>query len=413
MDTLSTLSLSLFPQVQPFSPSSHAHSLHATGAPLRSYPPPPPVSTAAPPAPPRPMLQFLIKIWFMVSIISLVASLQPWVHAKPEVPCFFIFGDSLADNGNNNVGSSAKSNYQPYGIDFPEGPTGRFCNGRTISDIIAEHLGFDDFIPSFARALDRDILMGVNYASGGAGIRNETGRKLGFRISMYKQLLNHQIIISRIAMLLGSKEAATNHLSKCIYSVGMGNNDYINNYFQPQYYPTSSQYTGEQYATVLVQQYSKQLKTLHEYGANKIAIFGLGQIGCTPAEIAVYGTNGFACVDKINSVVEIFNVKLKSLVDDLNKELAGVKFIYINITSITSGKTSPGLTVLNVPCCNVSSITGLCVSNKAPCSNRSTYAFWDAYHPTEIVNVFVAGRAYNAQTTFDASPIDIHSLAQL
>ncbi|GMP74100.1 hypothetical protein CsSME_00031624 [Camellia sinensis var. sinensis] len=114
----------------------------------------------------------------MVSIISLVASLQPWVHAKPEVPCFFIFGDSLADNGNNNVGSLAKSNYQPYGIDFPEGPTGRFCNGRTISDIIAEHLGFDDFIPSFARALDRDILMGVNYASGGAGIRNETGRKL-------------------------------------------------------------------------------------------------------------------------------------------------------------------------------------------------------------------------------------------
>ncbi|THG01962.1 hypothetical protein TEA_002528 [Camellia sinensis var. sinensis] len=230
---------------------------------------------------------------------------------------------------------------------------------------------------------------------------------------MYKQLLNHQIVISRIAMLLGSKEAATNHLSKCIYSVGMGNNDYINNYFQPQYYPTSSQYTGEQYATVLVQQYSKQLKTLYEYGANKIAIFGLGQIGCTPAEIAVYGTNGFACVDKINSAVEIFNVKLKSLVDDLNKELAGVKFIYINITSITSGKAFPGLTVLNVPCCNVSSITRLCVSNKAPCSNRSTYAFWDAYHPTEIVNVFVAGRAYNAQTAFDASPIDIRSLAQL
>ncbi|XP_028112044.1 GDSL esterase/lipase At2g19010-like [Camellia sinensis] len=86
--------------------------------------------------------------------------------------------DSLADNGNNNVGSSAKSNYQPYGIDFPEGPTGRFCNDRTISDIIAEHLGFDDFIPSFARALDQDILMGVNYASGGAGIHNETGRKL-------------------------------------------------------------------------------------------------------------------------------------------------------------------------------------------------------------------------------------------
>ena len=30
----------------------------------------------------------------------------------------------------------AKVNYQPYGIDFPAGPTGRFTNGRNIGDII-------------------------------------------------------------------------------------------------------------------------------------------------------------------------------------------------------------------------------------------------------------------------------------
>ena len=30
----------------------------------------------------------------------------------------------------------AKANYQPYGIDFPAGPTGRFTNGRNIGDII-------------------------------------------------------------------------------------------------------------------------------------------------------------------------------------------------------------------------------------------------------------------------------------
>ena len=53
-----------------------------------------------------------------------------------------------------------------------------WCPSNFSLHLAAEHLGFDDFIPSFARALDRDILMGVNYASGGAGIRNETGRKL-------------------------------------------------------------------------------------------------------------------------------------------------------------------------------------------------------------------------------------------
>lgn len=80
-------------------------------------------------------------------------------------------------------------------------------------------------------------------------------------ISMDMQLQNHQNTASRIAKILGnSEESAAKHLSKCIYSVGIGNNDYINNYLLPQFYPTNSSYTPDQYATVLIQQYSLQLK---------------------------------------------------------------------------------------------------------------------------------------------------------
>lgn len=57
--------------------------------------------------------------------------------ANDKVPALFIFGDSLSDDGNNNYLSSlARSNFPPYGIDFPFGPTGRFCNGRTVVDYI-------------------------------------------------------------------------------------------------------------------------------------------------------------------------------------------------------------------------------------------------------------------------------------
>ena len=55
----------------------------------------------------------------------------------PQVPCFFIFGDSLVDNGNNNgMLTLARANYRPYGIDFPGGPSGRFTNGRTYVDAL-------------------------------------------------------------------------------------------------------------------------------------------------------------------------------------------------------------------------------------------------------------------------------------
>lgn len=42
--------------------------------------------------------------------------------------------------------------------------------------IAAEFMGFDHYIPPFATASGPEILEGVNYASGGAGIRNETGQ---------------------------------------------------------------------------------------------------------------------------------------------------------------------------------------------------------------------------------------------
>ncbi|RZS15775.1 hypothetical protein BHM03_00047655 [Ensete ventricosum] len=55
----------------------------------------------------------------------------------PQVPCFFIFGDSLVDNGNNNnILTLARANYRPYGVDFAEGSSGRFTNGRTMVDVL-------------------------------------------------------------------------------------------------------------------------------------------------------------------------------------------------------------------------------------------------------------------------------------
>lgn len=43
----------------------------------------------------------------------------------------------------------------------------------------AQMLGFDDFIPPFAEARGSgDVFNGVNYASGSAGIRSETGEQL-------------------------------------------------------------------------------------------------------------------------------------------------------------------------------------------------------------------------------------------
>lgn len=52
----------------------------------------------------------------------------------------------------------------------------------------------------------------------------------------------------------------TNYLNKCLYTVNMGTNDYINNYFMPQYYPTRNLYNPDQFSTLLVARYRAQLQ---------------------------------------------------------------------------------------------------------------------------------------------------------
>nr|XP_043625228.1 GDSL esterase/lipase At1g29670-like [Erigeron canadensis] len=352
----------------------------------------------------------LIMCHFLV-VVGLM-NIPTLILAQPQVPCYFIFGDSLVDSGNNNaLLTQAKANYPPYGIDFPEGPTGRFTNGRTKADIIGQLLGFvDNFIPPYATVTNPEISKGVNYGSGGAGIRDETGRNLGDRISLNRQLLNHASIISRLSLLQRNKTFTNEYLKKCIYVLEMGSNDYINNYLMPNNYVTSRIYTPDQYAADLVRQYSKQLRTLYNLGARKVAVFGLSLIGCTPTEIARFGTEGQPCVQRINDAVELFNNKLKPAIDEINTNFQDARFTFINMTSISTPEG--GLVPPGPPCCQVRS-DGQCVPNSIPCPNRNVTIFYDGFLPTEIVNSLFAARAYVAQSPMDASPYDISQLARL
>lgn len=60
-------------------------------------------------------------------------------HGADAARAFFVFGDSLVDNGNNNyLATTARADSPPYGIDYPtRRPTGRFSNGLNIPDFIS------------------------------------------------------------------------------------------------------------------------------------------------------------------------------------------------------------------------------------------------------------------------------------
>ncbi|KAF7023502.1 hypothetical protein CFC21_036004 [Triticum aestivum] len=360
-----------------------------------------------------------VSPWLLVVVLLVAAASGRSARGDPQVPCYFVFGDSLVDNGNNNdIASLARANYPPYGIDFPGGATGRFSNGLTTVDAISRLLGFDDYIPAYAGANNDQLLSGVNFASAAAGIRDETGQQLGQRISFGGQLQNYQAAVQQLVSILGDEDSAANHLSQCIFTVGMGSNDYLNNYFMPAVYATSRQYTPEQYADVLASQYTQQLRILYNNGARKVALMGVGQVGCSPNELAQQSSDGVTCVARINGAIEIFNRKLVELVDQFNT-LPGAHFTYINaygiFQDIIRSPGANGLTELTKGCCGVGRNNGqvTCLPFQTPCANRNEYLFWDAFHPTEAANILVGRRAYSAAQPSDVHPVDLQTLARL
>ncbi|KAJ0641656.1 putative triacylglycerol lipase [Helianthus annuus] len=158
----------------------------------------------------------------------------------------------------------------------------------------------------------------------------------GDRISLDRQLVNHEKTISHLSALQSNKTFTDEYLKKCIYLSNIGSNDYINNYLLPSIYPTDKTYTLDQYAVVLEQQYSQQLKTIYNSGARKIAVFGLAEIGCTPIEITRFGTSGKLCVEWINNGIKLFNDNLTRLVDDLNSNYSDARFTFLNVTSLAA-----------------------------------------------------------------------------
>ena len=82
----------------------------------------------------------------------------------------------------------------------------------------------------------------------------------GGRISFSGQVQNYQNTVSQVVNILGNEDSAANYLSKCIYSIGLGSNDYLNNYFMPQFYSSSRQYSTDEFADVLLEEYTKQLQ---------------------------------------------------------------------------------------------------------------------------------------------------------
>ncbi|KAK9054285.1 hypothetical protein SSX86_025363 [Deinandra increscens subsp. villosa] len=337
-----------------------------------------------------------------------------------QASAIWVMGDSLVDNGNNNfLRSMARSDYYPYGCDYYRGPTGRFSNGRTFSDILGDWLGVPAPPPfSDPRTAGNRILGGVNYASAAGGILDQSGQHYGDRYPLNQQILNFETTLGQLRTMM-SPANLTQFLLNSIVVMVFGSNDYINNYMLPTLYPTRNLYTPEAFANLLLNRYARQVHTLYSLGLRKFFLPGVGPLGCIPNQLATGQAPPGRCVDSVNQMLGPFNEGLKRLVGQFNGgSHPGAMFVYGNtygvFGDILNNPARYGFTVRDRACCGVGRNLGqiTCLPLATPCFIRDQYVFWDAFHPSQAANAVLAQRAYSGSTT-DSFPINVQQLAQI
>ncbi|KAF3452387.1 hypothetical protein FNV43_RR02820 [Rhamnella rubrinervis] len=353
------------------------------------------------------MASSLVLSGLVMTIFGLVVALSNLTTQTEAARAFFVFGDSLVDNGNNNyLATTARADSYPYGIDYPtRRPTGRFSNGLNIPDFLSKQLGAESTLPYLSPQLNgQRLLVGANFASAGIGILNDTGIQFVNIIRIFRQLEYFQEYQQRVTALVGAARAKQ-LVNQALVLITLGGNDFVNNYYLVPFSARSRQYSLPDYVKYLISEYRKILQKLYDLGARRVLVTGTGPLGCVPAELALRSRNG-ECSPELQRAASLFNPQLTQMLKGLNSQIGSDVFIGVNTQLMSndfiSNPRAYGFITSKVACCGQGPYNGigLCTAASNLCPNRDVYAFWDPFHPSERANGIIVQQFMTGSTEY-------------
>uniref|UniRef100_A0ACD5UTC8 Uncharacterized protein n=1 Tax=Avena sativa TaxID=4498 RepID=A0ACD5UTC8_AVESA len=343
---------------------------------------------------------------------------------EPLVPAIFVFGDSTVDVGNNNLlpgcKADCRANYRQYGIDYPSGlPTGRFSNGYNLADHIARFLGFPESPPAYEslplEGIVGQMMSGINFASGGSGLQDLTGKALCGRVHSMSDQLDR---FTSVVQMMGN--GSYDLVSRSLVFISVGSNDLFeyaggNATLAPNRNDTA-------FLEGLVASYRSYLQELYAAGARKFSIVSPSLVGCCPTQRFAgwlkKDLDGYGCFGMANNLSRQLYPMVLSMLQDLSLGLDGMNYSICDSAAMAEpvfNRTVSPMAVLDTGCCGGSGRFGAankCDKLATLCPTRADYLFWDGFHPTETASA-VPALAIFADPGMYVHPINISTLAAL
>ncbi|XP_021274922.1 GDSL esterase/lipase At5g33370-like [Herrania umbratica] len=345
---------------------------------------------------------------YFLGVLLSVAVTLALLQAEAAAPAVYIFGDSTLDVGTNVFipECTAKADVYFNGIDFPNSvPTGRFSNGLNTADEIVRLLGWKRSPPPFLYLLNdpstfkQKILRGANFASGGSGILNTTGRRFNKVISMEQQIQQFSTVRSNITNMTGSDAATDRILSKAFFLISIGSNDILEYLLNL----TTTKMSIPEFNVTLLSTYENHLKTLYDLGARTFGILTVPPIGCTPFARAVFTQDG-SCFEPAEQFAEAFTVEVAALLKQFSTAVQDIRYslgnTYLMTTTMMEDMLAFGFRNVAAACCGNG--THQCNQTASFCANRDEYLFWDQFHPSQKASELAALTLFGASESLVA-----------
>ncbi|AED95320.1 GDSL-motif lipase/hydrolase-like protein [Arabidopsis thaliana] len=339
----------------------------------------------------------LFLFLFFISFSSSTSKLEP-AKSEPKrkhsVSAILVFGDSTVDPGNNNyIDTVFKCNFPPYGLDFRnKTPTGRFCNGRLVTDFIASYIGVKENVPPY---LDpnlgiNELISGVSFASAGSGYDPLTPTITNV-IDIPTQLEYFREYKRKLEGKMGKQEMEK-HIEEAMFCVSAGTNDFVINYFTIPI--RRKTFTIEAYQQFVISNLKQFIQGLWKEGARKITVAGLPPIGCLPIVITLFSGEALTnrrCIDRFSTVATNYNFLLQKQLALMQVGLAhlGSKIFYLDVYNpvyeVIRDPRKFGFEEVFSGCCGSGYLEAsfLCNPKSYVCPNTSAYVFFDSIHPSE------------------------------
>ncbi|OEL18000.1 GDSL esterase/lipase, partial [Dichanthelium oligosanthes] len=370
-----------------------------------------------------------------------------------KVSAIIVFGDSTVDAGNNNFTPTvARGNFPPYGRDFDGGvATGRFSNGRLVTDFLSEAFGLPSAVPAY---LDpsytiHQLATGVSFASGGTGLDDLTAKIAVCKLSSALCILPcHDFLVpkkktytvtcvkeisiqnSELTLLFGTclnlfqsviplsqqleyfkeykerlklakgESMANEIIAEALYIFSIGTNDFIVNYFALPLRP--AQYTPPEYVSYLIGLADAAVREAYDHGARKIDFTGLAPFGCIPSARTLNHGEPGECNEEYNQLAMRFNAELQETLSKLDGHLAGARLVYAEtysvLSAIVANPLNYGFENVVQGCCGTGLIetSVLCgLDESLTCKDADKYVFFDSVHPSQRTYRILADHILN------------------